>query len=219
MTDAVLHDLQILWDYMGMGMTPEPADVIAAFGCYDETIPLRAAELYRQGLAPWVVFSGGLGRNTSGLFGTSEAERFAAIAVKAGLPESAILLETRSANSAENFLFTKAMLEEHGIPCQKILAVHKPYMERRVYAAAAVYWPEARFILASPRVSIPEHIRAARAVGMTEKGVIETVVGDVQRMELYARKGYQIPQPIPPAVRAAYDRLIEAGYTGQLARA
>ncbi len=218
MTDAVLRDAQVLWDYMCLDMTPAPADVLVGFGCYDETVPLRVVELWKQGLAPWVVFTGGLGRNTSGLFRVSEAERFAAIAVKAGLPESAILLETRSANSAENFLFTKALLEGRNIPTHKILAVHKPYMERRVYAAAAVYWPQAEFILASPRVTIPEHIRAAQAVGMTEKGVLDTLVGDVQRMELYAQKGYQIPQEVPGPVRAAYERLVEAGYTSQLTR-
>ncbi len=218
MTDAVLRDAQVLWDYMRLDMTPEPADVLVGFGCYDETIPVRVAELYAQGLAPVVVFTGGLGRNTSGLFQVSEAERFAAIAIKAGLPARAILLETRSANSAENFLFTKALLEARHIPARKILAVHKPYMERRVYAAAAVYWPEAAFILTSPRVTIAEHIRAAEAVGMTEQGVLDTLVGDVQRMELYAQKGYQIPQPIPEPVRAAYARLIAAGCTGQLVK-
>ena len=218
MTEDHLRDLQVLWDYMRLDMTPVPADVLVGFGCYDETIPLRAAELWKQGLAPWVVFTGGLGRNTTGLFRSSEAERFAAIAVKAGLPEDVILLEDRSANSAENFLFTRALLEARHIPARRILAVHKPYMERRVYAAGAVYWPQAAFILTSPQVTVPEHIRAAEAVGMTERSVIETVVGDVQRMELYAKKGYQIPQQIPPAVRAAYDRLVAAGYTGQLAK-
>ena len=218
MTDGVYRDLAALWDWMGMHTPPGPADVIAAFGCYDEQIPLRAAELYRQGLAPLVVFSGGLGRNTQGLFHTTEAARFAAIAGKAGLPESAVLLEEKSRNSAENLLFTKALLARRGIPARRVLAVHKPYMERRLYAAAAVYWRSAAFTVTSPQVTIAEHIRAAEAVGMTEKGVIETVVGDVQRMELYARKGYQIPQPIPPAVRVAYDRLVSAGYTGQLTK-
>ena len=219
MTDAVMRDLQVLWDYMHMGMTPRPADVILGLGCYDELIPLRAAELWRQGLAPVVVFSGGLGRNTAGVFRTSEAERFAAIAMAQGVPEQAILLEARSANSAENFLFTKALLAEKGVPARRVLAVHKPYMERRVYAAAPVYWPEAELTVTSPQVSIPEHIRAAAAAaGIGERTVVETVVGDVQRMELYAQKGYQMPQQIPPAVRAAYDRLLAAGYTGQLAR-
>ncbi len=80
MTDAVYADLALLWGWLCLDMVPGPADVIAAFGCYDETIPLRAAELWKQGLAPWVVFSSGLGRNTEGLFRQSEAARFAAIA-------------------------------------------------------------------------------------------------------------------------------------------
>ena len=218
MTDAVREDLQTLWDWMGMGMTPGPADVIAAYGCYDEQIPLRAAELHRAGYAPWVVFSGGLGRNTEGIFRSSEAERFAAIAVKAGLPEASLILEDKSTNSAENLLFTQALLAERGIPARHVLAVHKPYMERRLYAAAAVYWPQARFTVTSPQVTVEEHIRAAQAVGMTERGVIETVAGDVQRMDLYAQKGYQIPQPAPPPVLAAYARLIAAGYTGQMVK-
>lgn len=213
----VLKDLQILWDYMRMDMPLGPADVILGLGCYDEQIPLRAAELYRAGLAPVVVFSGGLGRNTEKLWQSAEAERFAAIAIQAGVPESAILLETRSSNSGENFLFTKALLAEKGIPARRVLAVHKPYMERRVYAAAPVYWRSATFTVTSPQVTVTEHLRSAGAVGMTERDVIETVVGDVQRMELYAEKGYQIPQPIPSAVREAFHRLTAAGYTGQLA--
>lgn len=53
---------------------------------------------------------------------------------------------------------------------------------------------------------------------MTEKGVIETIVGDIQRMELYAVKGYQVPVAIPTEVRAAFDALVAAGYTDQLAK-
>lgn len=218
MTDNVYKDLAILWDWLGMHTQPGPADIILGMGCYDEQIPLRAAELYHQGLAAVVVFSGGLGRNTQALFRTTEAERFAQLAIEAGVPERAILVEEKSANTAENFLFTKALLAERGIPARRILAVHKPYMERRVCAAAAVYWPEASFTVTSPQTDIAGHIRAAQAAGMTEAGVIETVVGDAQRMELYAQKGYQIPQRIPPRVRAAYKRLVAAGYTGQLVR-
>ena len=218
MDRAVFNDLQVLWDYMRLGQEPEKADCILALGCYDEMIPRRAAALYHAGFAPWVVFSGGLGRNTQALWHTSEAERFAAIAMAEGVPESAVLLESRSANSAENFLFTKELLARMGIPAGRILAVHKPYMERRVFAAAAVYWPEAEFIVTSPQVTVEEHIQSAGRIGMTERGVIETVVGDIQRMELYPRLGYQIPQEIPPAVWAAYDRLVAAGYTGQLVK-
>lgn len=209
---------RILWEYMQFGQEPEPADCIVGFGCYDEDIPRRCTQLYRQGFAPFVAFSGGLGRNTSGLWTRSEAERFAAIAVAEGMPENRIILENKSTNSAENLLFTPKILAAHGVKAEKIIAVHKPYMERRLWAAMQVYWPDVKVVYTSPRVTLEEHIAHAEAVGMTEKRVIETIVGDIQRMELYAEKGYQAPVDIPERVREAFRTLTELGYTGQLAK-
>ena len=81
-----MKNVEILWNFMHMNQQPEAADVIVGFGCYDEDIPRRCAELWHQGYAPYVCFSGGLGRNTDKLWTKSEAERFAAIAVAAGVP-------------------------------------------------------------------------------------------------------------------------------------
>ena len=213
-----MKNVQILWDFMHMGMEPERADVIVGFGCYDEDIPRRCAELYHAGYAPYVCFSGGLGRNTSNLWSKSEAERFAAIAIAEGVPESRIILENRSTNSAENLLFTPKVLAEAGVKAEKILAVHKPYMEKRLWAAMQIYWPDIHAVYTSPQVTIAEHIAHAEKIGMTTRGVIETIVGDVQRMELYAKKGYQVPVEIPAEVRTAFDALVAQGYTGQLAK-
>lgn len=213
-----MENVKTIWDFMHMGQEPERSDVIVGFGCYDEDIPKRCAELYHQGYAPYVCFSGGLGRNTSGIWSKSEAERFAAVAIAEGVPENRIILEDKSTNSAENLLFTPKILAEHGIRAEKIIAVHKPYMEKRLWAAMQVYWPDVRAVYTSPQVTIAEHIAHAEAVGMTKKGVIDTIVGDLQRMELYAVKGYQVSVEIPQEVRAAYDMLVRAGYTGQLAK-
>ena len=213
-----MENVQTLWDFMHMGQQPERADVIVGFGCYDEDIPKRCAELYHAGFAPYVCFSGGLGRNTSKLWSKSEAERFAAIAMAAGVPDERIILEDQSTNSAENLLFTPKILVKAGVKAEKIIAVHKPYMEKRLWAAMQVYWPDVCAVYTSPQVTIDEHIAHAERVGMTRKGVIETIVGDVQRMELYAQKGYQVPVEIPEEVRAAFNALVEQGYTGQLAR-
>ena len=213
-----MENINILWNFMHRNEQPESADVIVGFGCYDEDIPKRCAELWHQGYAPYVCFSGGLGRNTDKLWTKSEAERFAAIAVAAGVPEDRIILENKSTNSAENLLFTPKVLEEAGIKAEKIIAVHKPYMEKRLWAAMQVYWPDVQAIYTSPQVTVEEHIAHAEAIGMTAKGVIETIVGDVQRMELYAEKGYQRAVEIPAEVRNAFDALVAQGYAGQLAR-
>ena len=201
-----------------MGHALEKADVIVGFGCYDEDIPRRCAELFHRGFAPYVCFSGGLGRNTSGIWSKSEAERFAAIAIAEGVSEERIILENKSTNSAENLLFTPRVLAEAGVKAGRIIAVHKPYMERRLWAAMQVYWPETEAVYTSPQVTVEEHIAHAEKIGMTRKRVIEPLVGDVQRMELYAEKGYQAPVEIPAEVRAAFDALVKEGYIGQLAR-
>ena len=132
---------QVLWDYLCLHQTPEKADCIVGFGCYNEDIPRRCAQLYREGFAPYVLFTGGLGRNTAEMWTESEAERFGAIALGEGVPESALLLEPRSTNTAENISFTRQLLEERQIPVSSVLGVHKPYMERRIYAAWKNYWP------------------------------------------------------------------------------
>ena len=119
-----MENVKILWDFMHMGQALEKADVIVGFGCYDEDIPRRCAELFHRGFAPYVCFSGGLGRNTSGIWSKSEAERFAAIAMAEGVPENRIILENKSTNSAENLLFTPTVLAAAGIKAERIIAVH-----------------------------------------------------------------------------------------------
>ncbi len=213
-----LDCLQILWDYLSLHQEPEKADVIVGFGCYDDNVARRAAELYHQGYGPRILFTGGLGRNTTGLFSRSEAENFAAVAMELGVPEGDILLETRSANTKENIEFTRALLEERGIPHSRILGVHKPYMERRINAAMGVYWPEQEFSVTSFRQTLPEALADAVRQGMTEKGAMDTIVGDFQRIELYAQKGYQLPQYIPPEAWEAYHTLVSLGFDSQLAK-
>ena len=212
-----LEPLQIIWDYLGMHQSPEKADVIVGFGNFNTNIARRAAELYLQGLAPVVLFTGGLGRNTEGLLPEPEAVRFARVAAECGVPESALVLEPESANTAQNILFTRRLLEQHRIPHDRILGVHQPFMERRITAAMGVYWPEQAFRVTSPQVTIPEYLADARRQGVTENAAVSVIVGDFQRMDLYAKKGYQTYQYIPPEAWDAFHRLVAMGFDRQLA--
>ena len=213
-----LEPLQTVWDYLGMHQAPEKADVIVGFGNFNTNIARRAAELYLQGLAPVVLFTGGLGRNTEGLLPEPEAVRFARVAMECGVPEMAILMEPDSTNTAENILFTRRMLEEKGIAHDRILGVHQPFMERRITAAMGVYWPEQDFRVTSPQTSIADYLADAKRQGVTENVAVSVIVGDFQRMDLYAKKGYQIPQYIPPEAWDAFHRLVKMGYDKQLAK-
>jgi uncharacterized SAM-binding protein YcdF (DUF218 family) len=213
-----LQPLQEIWDYLGMHQIPKKADVIVGFGNFNTNIARRAAELYLQGYAPKVLFTGGLGRNTEGLLPEPEAVRFAKVAMECGVPEKDILIEDKSTNTKENIEFTRQLLEEAGVPHGHILGVHQPFMERRITAAMGVYWPDLSFSVTSPQVSIPEYLEDAKRQGITENAAVSVIVGDFQRMDLYAKKGYQLPQYIPEEAWEAFYRLVEMGFDRQLAK-
>ena len=213
-----LEPLQVIWDYLCLNEPLEKADCIVGFGNFNTDIARRAAQLYSEGWAPKILFTGGLGRNTEGLLPEPEAVRFAKVAMECGVPECDIILEPDSTNTKENIVFTREKLESLGLPHDRILGVHQPFMERRIKAAMGVYWPELDFEVTSPRVTIPQYLEVAGKQGVSPNASVSVIVGDFQRMDLYAKLGYQLPQHIPDAAWAAFHQLVEMGYDKQLAK-
>jgi len=66
-----------------------------------------AAALYRAGRVGAIVATGGIGKTPP-----TEAETVGAILVSQGVPESAVILETRSRNTGENIAFAADLLAE-----------------------------------------------------------------------------------------------------------
>ena len=213
-----LKPLQTLWDYLCLNEPLKKADCIVGFGNFNTDIARRAAQLYLDGWAPKVLFTGGLGRNTEGLLPEPEAVRFAKVAMACGVPECDIILEPQSTNTKENILFTREKLAVLGLPHGKILGVHQPFMERRIKAAMGVYWPDTDFCVTSPQVTIPQYLEAAARQGVSPNASVSVIVGDFQRMDLYAKLGYQLPQHIPPEAWKAFHQLVDMGYDKQLAK-
>ena len=213
-----MKPLQVIWDYLSLNESLKKADCIVGFGNFNTDIARRAAELYHAGFAPKILFTGGLGRNTEGLLPEPEAVRFAKVAMECGVPKADIILEPNSTNTKENIVFTREKLESLGLPHDRILGVHQPFMERRIKAAMGVYWPELNFQITSPQVTIPAYLEAAKRQGITENASISVIVGDFQRMDLYAKLGYQLPQHIPDEAWEAFHQLVAMGYDQQLAK-
>ena len=207
-----------LWDYHHMNHLLERSEVVLVLCSHDTAVAERGARLYLEGWAPLLVFSGGLGGITKNLWSEPEAELFAGIARRLGVPGERILVETRSANTGENVQFTRRLLAERGVEPQSLILVQKPYMERRTYATFRNYWPGPRVVVTSPQVSFEEYLAGYSNRALTEDDVVAIMVGDLQRVRLYPAKGFQIPQEIPADVWAAYEELVRAGYDKYLIR-
>ena len=203
-----------LWDYHHMNDAMAKSDCILALGSHDTRVADRAAELYLEGWAPILIFSGGLGNVTRDIWTESEADKFAAIAIRMGVPENAILIENKSTNTGENILFTQKILQEKNLDPQTFIVVQKPYMERRSYATFKKHWPDKDILVTSPQISFDEYPTSEIPV----ERVINIMTGDLQRIKIYPEKGFQIPQEIPADVWDAFEQLVELGFDKHLAK-
>lgn len=219
MTPHIKAFAETVWAYHHLGHELSRADVILVLCSHDTAVAERGAQLFLDGWAPLLIFSGGLGSITRELWTEPEADQFAAIAVRMGVPRERILIENRSTNTGENVLFTKQLLADRGLTPQSFILVQKPYMERRSYATFRKLWPEKQAIVTSPQVSLDEYLEKYSNDNLPVDEVVSIMVGDLQRVKLYAEKGFQIPQQIPPDVWAAFEALVAAGYDSRLVRA
>ena len=205
---------RIVWDYHHVHHALEEADCIIVLGSHDTRVAERGAEVFLAGWAPLLLLSGHLGALTSGMWSRPEAEIFADVAVGLGVPLERILIESRSTNTGENVDFSRELLAEKGLRPKKAIAVQKPYMERRTLATFTQRWPQLEVVVTSPQIGFD-----AYPTGEIRKDdVIDIMVGDLQRLLVYARKGWSAPQDVPAEVMEAYERLVAAGYTRRMIR-
>jgi uncharacterized SAM-binding protein YcdF (DUF218 family) len=205
-----------LWRYHRMNHRLEQADAILVLCSYDSRVAERGAEVFLEGWAPLLIFSGGLGSITSRMWSEPEADQFARIAREMGVPPERILIENQSTNTGENVLLTKQLLAERGINPGKFILVQKPYMERRSYATFKKMWPEKEALVTSAQVPFDVYLAEYSNPGLSPDDVISIMVGDLHRIRVYPEKGFQIPQEIPADVWAAGQELVRLGYDKHL---
>lgn len=203
---------KIVWNYHRLHHTPERSDCILVLGSMDTRTAERGADLYLQGYASIIIFSGGLGKLTKDLWSGTEADLFATIALDKGVPREAVFIENKSTNTGENIQFTQQLLQQKNLHMNSFIVVQKPYMERRTYATFKKHWPDKKLIVTSPLLSFEEYPTSDIPV---EK-LINMMVGDLQRIKLYPEKGFQIYQEIPGEVWKAYEELVKMGFDKQL---
>ncbi|MEV4820661.1 YdcF family protein [Micromonospora sp. NPDC049274] len=210
--DEVRADVETLWRYHDMRHELRPCDVGIGLGSHDLGVAVIATRLFQAGLFPWIVFTGANAPTTVERFPRGEAVHYREYAVEQGVPPEAILVEPRATNTAENLEFSRALLAERQIPVKSVLIMSRPYQQRRAYATCRLMWPEVDVVCASNPLELDDYVRS---IGDPRR-VVDMLVGDTQRIEVYAERGFAIPQETPDEVRAAFERLVAAGYTSRL---
>lgn len=203
-TPQIRGDAQRLYEFMAECPPAESAEFLLVLGCHDLRVPDHAAELYLSGAAPLVICTGGFGKMTEGRFQMPEGLRFAQRCMERGVPADAILIEDRAGNTGENFSLSRSLVSGK----KTGMAVCKPYMAKRALATGKKQWPEIRWSVSVPRIPFARYEPDDAAL-IPE---IELMTGDLQRLKLYADRGFQAPTHVPGEVWEAWRRLVDAGF-------
>lgn len=197
--------IEQLWQYMQLSDSLQRSDCIFVLCSNDIRVADYAAKLYLDGWAKKMIFSGGTGRLTEGLFDSSEAQTFADHACALGVPMTDILLEENATNTGENVQFTYQLLESAGQHFDSFILVQKPYMERRTYATFVKQWPSSyqHICVTSPKTNFCDYF--CDDIDLTT--TVLAMLGDFERIKEYPKLGFQIEQPIPESIEESYKAI------------
>jgi len=209
---GVRDAVETLWDYHDLHHQLSVTDVGIGLGSHDLGVAVCVASLYSDGLFPLIVFTGANAPTTIDRFPHGEAVHYREHALSLGVPDTAILVEPRARNTGENITYTRGLLKAHDIAPASVTLVSRPYQQRRAFATCRKIWPEVDVQCASLAVDLDTYIASIGDVNR----VVNMLVGDTQRIKVYAEQGFAIPQPMPDNVQAAFAQLVGAGYTSRL---
>ncbi|MBI4835663.1 MAG: YdcF family protein [Candidatus Abawacabacteria bacterium] len=145
LNDEQRQKLDVLWDYLAVDDSNhlKPADIIFVFGGPEEVKAHKAAELFKAGLAPLIIFTGDTQKALVATPHTSESVRDAEIAMRLGVPRAAILIENTSINTPQNVLNARAILAKRQPFPRRYILVNLPWYLRRATNTFITNWHQA----------------------------------------------------------------------------
>ena len=130
---------------------PEKSDIIFVPGSEEGALAVRAAELWRAGLAPVILPSGKYAKLTGHLKEhqeyASEWEYLKAGLMEQGVPEQAIWKEDQATFTYENAIYSRKVTDAAGLSVKTALVCCQAYHARRAKLYYEVCFPEARILM------------------------------------------------------------------------
>ena len=209
----IMEDLKVLWDYLYLNKEPKKSECIIGLGSILTLVPKKCAELYKNNLGDYIIFSGNCGKGTEGVISQTEAERFRDIAINEHVPESKVLIEPNATSTYENFKYIKKVLESNNLNPNSFLITCKPYHERRALAIANIELKDKEFEIASIKMTLEEYLDFVKNDKyMNTEDVINEMIGEISLLIKVPQYGLQSKEIIPAEVMKSYNNLVDLGY-------
>ncbi len=206
-TETLIKAAEI-WEYMSAVKSRSKSDAIVICCSYDLRVCDHACDLINEGLSETLVISGKSGNWTRQIWKEPEFQIFYERAISNGISEAQILVESKATNFGENVSFSRGLIPD----AKTVTFVSKPNSLLRVKLTAEVQWPEVNVHVSCPEIAFPAEV--SNIIGVW--GVINEVVGDVERIQKYPKSGFQAKHSIPGNIITNWNFLVEQGFTYHL---
>ena len=156
------------------------ADIILVPGGSHPQLMEKASELYKQGLAPYILPSGHFNPKIPKY--SSEWEFLKSIGVKLDIPEEKILKEDQARHTFENAEFSWKVIKENNLLVKKAILVCKSYHSRRALLTYQSVFPkEIEFFVAC----VPDKREIRKDNWFLDEEKIRIVMGEVVKIGKY----------------------------------
>jgi len=210
MPTEAIKNAKLIWYYLASFHQEQPSDAIVVCCSYDLRVCDYACPFMKEIGAQRLLFSGNSGNWTRHLWDEPEAQVFKTRALQNGIDPTRILTEEQATNIGENVAFSKKMLPD----AKSITFITKPNTILRVKLTVPLHWQNITAVTACPQFTFPDEV--SNIVGVF--GVINEMVGDIQRILAYPSLGYQVAHDLPTHILTAYESLVDQGFTKHLMR-
>jgi len=202
---------QVLFDYLYPKENPEKSDIIIGFGSFDLKVLDRCAELYQQGYADKILFTGGIGAGTADLK-KSEAQAFLDYIHEhfPQIPDKDIFIEDQSTNTGENLEFSYQKLLNSNPPFdlrQKGLSailVTSAVRQKRAELTWRKHFPESTFYNCPPNTTFSKEKDLYHNKGLNLQ---QLILAEVRKIGSYPESGFIAEEKIPIKVKEIIMRL------------
>jgi uncharacterized SAM-binding protein YcdF (DUF218 family) len=210
------HDTQLIlaekiFNFLYLKDDLEQAEMVVGFGHFDLKIPRTCGQLYIEGYANKIVFTGGIGAGTADL-----NEREALVFEKElkkiypQIPTDDLLIEEQSTHTGENINFSNLLITERWPELAfdkfegKVIITANAYRQRRVYLTMKKVYPHINVINYPPETGFYEELRLFESKG---QDMVALLLEELWRFKDYPPKGLMLKDTIPKEIKDAYRAL------------
>ena len=176
----MIHNADFITNFIFVETDISPCEVILVPGGSRPQLAEKATEIYKKGMAKYILFSGRANPKIPEFL--SEAEYLKSVAVSLGVPAEKIICENEAAHTFENAEFSLALLKKMNINIDKVILVCKAFHSRRALLTYQYTFPKDTEILVSTTV---DNRGLNKANWITKDEYVKIVMGEVEKIGKY----------------------------------